>query len=139
MFFKHMDLGNSLNSLQMFFNFKMTVCHSCNLRQMRDAEYLMMLSDHCHLFRDFLCSSSTDIQYLISTNPGETLKPLGQIVSGGELSRIMLAIKAILADRDEIETLIFDEIDTGISGRTAQKVSEKMAKFTSRKFKSFNP
>ena len=68
-----------------------------------------------------------DIQYLISTNPGETLKPLGQIVSGGELSRIMLALKAILADRDEIETLIFDEIDTGISGRTAQKVSEKMA------------
>mgnify|MGYP000787308832 CR=1 FL=1 len=58
---------------------------------------------------------------------GETLKPLGQIVSGGELSRIMLALKAILADRDEIETLIFDEIDTGISGRTAQKVSEKMA------------
>ena len=68
-----------------------------------------------------------DIQYLISTNPGETLKPLGQIVSGGELSRIMLALKAILADRDQIETLIFDEIDTGISGRTAQKVSEKMA------------
>ena len=67
------------------------------------------------------------IQYQISTNPGERLKPLGEIVSGGELSRIMLAIKAILADRDEIETLIFDEIDTGISGRTAQKVSEKMA------------
>ena len=53
------------------------------------------------------------------------MKPLGRIVSGGELSRIMLAIKAILADRDQIETLIFDEIDTGISGRTAQKVSEK--------------
>ena len=68
-----------------------------------------------------------DIVYLISTNPGESLKPLGQIVSGGELSRIMLALKAILADRDQIETLIFDEIDTGISGRTAQKVSEKMA------------
>lgn len=68
-----------------------------------------------------------DVQYLISTNPGEALKPLGQIVSGGELSRIMLALKAILADKDQIETLIFDEIDTGISGRTAQKVSEKMA------------
>ena len=66
-------------------------------------------------------------EYMISTNPGEALKPLGQIVSGGELSRIMLALKAILADRDQIETLIFDEIDTGISGRTAQKVSEKMA------------
>lgn len=68
-----------------------------------------------------------DIEYRISTNPGESLKPLGKIVSGGELSRIMLALKAILADRDQIETLIFDEIDTGISGRTAQKVSEKMA------------
>lgn len=68
-----------------------------------------------------------DIEYQISTNPGEPLKPLGKIVSGGELSRIMLALKAILADRDQIETLIFDEIDTGISGRTAQKVSEKMA------------
>lgn len=68
-----------------------------------------------------------DVEYEISTNPGESLKPLGKIVSGGELSRIMLALKAILADRDQIETLIFDEIDTGISGRTAQKVSEKMA------------
>lgn len=68
-----------------------------------------------------------EIEYEISTNPGESLKPLGKIVSGGELSRIMLALKAILADRDQIETLIFDEIDTGISGRTAQKVSEKMA------------
>lgn len=68
-----------------------------------------------------------EVEYEISTNPGESLKPLGKIVSGGELSRIMLALKAILADRDRIETLIFDEIDTGISGRTAQKVSEKMA------------
>ena len=67
------------------------------------------------------------VEYEISTNPGERRKPLGQIVSGGELSRIMLAIKAILADKDQIDTLIFDEIDTGISGRTAQKVSEKMA------------
>lgn len=77
--------------------------------------------------KNYTDNGTDDIQYLISTNPGETLKPLGQIVSGGELSRIMLALKAILADRDEIETLIFDEIDTGISGRTAQKVSEKMA------------
>ena len=67
------------------------------------------------------------VEFMISTNPGESLKPLGKIVSGGELSRIMLAIKAILADKDQIDTLIFDEIDTGISGRTAQKVSEKMA------------
>ena len=55
------------------------------------------------------------------------MRPLARVVSGGELSRIMLAIKTILADKDETETLIFDEIDTGISGRTAQKVSEKLA------------
>lgn len=77
--------------------------------------------------QEFTDNGYDSIEYEISTNPGESVKPLGGIVSGGELSRIMLAIKAILADRDQIETLIFDEIDTGISGRTAQKVSEKMA------------
>ena len=77
--------------------------------------------------KEYTAGGFDDIEYEISTNPGESLKPLGKIVSGGELSRIMLAIKAILADRDQIETLIFDEIDTGIIGRTAQKVSEKMA------------
>lgn len=68
-----------------------------------------------------------EICFMISTNPGLPLRPLGSVASGGELSRIMLAIKAVMADKDEVETLIFDEIDTGISGRTAQKVSEKMA------------
>ena len=77
--------------------------------------------------KEFTDNGYDDIEYEISTNPGEDVKPLAKIVSGGELSRIMLALKAILADRDQIETLIFDEIDTGISGRTAQKVSEKMA------------
>ena len=66
-------------------------------------------------------------EFMISLNLGETLKPLTKIASGGELSRIMLAMKSVLADQDEIPTLIFDEIDTGISGRTAQMVSEKMA------------
>lgn len=66
------------------------------------------------------------ICFLISTNPGEPPKDLSQTASGGELSRIMLALKTVLADKDEIETLIFDEIDTGISGRTAWKVAEKM-------------
>lgn len=64
--------------------------------------------------------------FMISTNPGEELRPLSQVASGGELSRVMLALKTVLADKDEIETLIFDEIDTGISGKTAWKVSEKM-------------
>ncbi len=68
-----------------------------------------------------------DICFMISTNPGSPVKPLNEVASGGELSRIMLALKAVLADKDATETLIFDEIDVGISGRTAQKVSEKMA------------
>ena len=68
------------------------------------------------------------MEFLISTNPGlSTPRPLGEVASGGELSRIMLAIKTVLADTDDIPTLIFDEIDTGISGRTAQKVSERLS------------
>ncbi len=67
-----------------------------------------------------------DVEFLISTNPGEAVKPLAQIASGGELSRIMLAIKTVLASRDDIDTLIFDEIDAGISGKTAWKVSEQL-------------
>lgn len=65
-------------------------------------------------------------EFMISTNPGESVKALGKVASGGELSRIMLAIKTVMADADEIESLIFDEIDSGISGRTAQMVAEKM-------------
>ena len=67
-----------------------------------------------------------DVEFLISTNPGESLKPLSQVASGGELSRIMLAIKTVLAGKDDIDALIFDEIDTGISGRTAWRVSEQL-------------
>ena len=67
-----------------------------------------------------------EVTFLISVNPGEPVKPLANVASGGELSRIMLAFKTVLADKDDIQTLIFDEIDTGISGKTAWKVSEKM-------------
>ena len=70
------------------------------------------------------------IEFLISTNPGERLKPLSKIVSGGEMSRIMLAFKNILAFFDKIPTMIFDEIDTGISGRTGQIVGEKILKIS---------
>ena len=69
-----------------------------------------------------------EIEFRIAANPGEPLRPFSSVVSGGELSRIMLAIKALLADKDSTETLLFDEIDTGVSGRTAQKVAEKMAR-----------
>ena len=73
-------------------------------------------------------SGYDEVEFLISTNPGSSEpRPLGEVASGGELSRIMLAIKTVLADTDDIPTLIFDEIDTGISGRTAQKVSERLS------------
>ena len=68
-----------------------------------------------------------DVEFMISTNPGEDIKPLTNVASGGELSRIMLALKSVLARRDNIGTLIFDEIDTGISGKTAQLVADRMS------------
>ena len=67
------------------------------------------------------------IRFMISTNPGLPMRPVQEVASGGELSRIMLALKCVFVDKDKIPTLIFDEIDTGISGRTAQRVSEKLA------------
>ena len=75
---------------------------------------------------DYTANGIDAPEFLISTNPGEPLKPLSRVASGGELSRIMLGIKTIMAENDHIESLIFDEIDSGISGRTAQMVSEKM-------------
>ena len=83
--------------------------------------------------KTFREDGSDSVEYLISTNAGEKLKALQKVVSGGELSRIMLALKTILADKDDRDTLIFDEIDTGISGRTAQMVSEKMAQIAKKR------
>ena len=74
----------------------------------------------------YTVQGTDEVEFMISMNPGEPVKALGDVASGGELSRIMLAIKSVMAEKDQIETLIFDEIDVGISGRTAQKVSEKM-------------
>jgi len=78
-------------------------------------------------FNRYSANGIDEIQFYISTNTGQDMKPLSKIASGGEISRIMLAIKSILADTDHTDTLIFDEIDTGISGRTAQVVAEKMS------------
>ncbi len=72
-------------------------------------------------------NGADNIEFLISTNIGERPKPLSKIASGGELSRIMLAIKNVLSEKDEIGTLIFDEIDTGVSGRAAQKIALKLS------------
>lgn len=87
-----------------------------------DVNFTMEFKDN----QKYTANGIDEAEFLISTNPGEPLKPLGKVASGGELSRIMLAIKTILAESDQIETLIFDEIDAGISGRTAQMVAEKM-------------
>lgn len=76
--------------------------------------------------REFSSNGKDEIKFMISTNPGEALRPLNEVASGGELSRIMLGIKTIMASKDRIDTLIFDEIDTGISGKTAQLVAIRL-------------
>lgn len=75
---------------------------------------------------DWTADGKDKVEFLISANAGESLKPLAKIASGGEMSRVMLALKTVLVDADDIGTFIFDEIDTGVSGRTARKVGEKM-------------
>src|SRR6056297_1355778 len=77
--------------------------------------------------KDLAGDGIDDIEFMISPNPGEDLKPLAKIASGGELSRIMLAFKKIIAEIDKVDTLIFDEVDSGVGGKTAQKMAEKLA------------
>lgn len=91
--------------------------------QFQDPEFAVQITPRDHI----TAKGQDQVQFMIRTNVGEKLRPLDKIASGGEISRIMLAIKTVLAQRDEIPTLIFDEIDTGISGRTAQSVAEKLA------------
>lgn len=79
---------------------------------------------------EFSNSGKDDVEFLISTNLGELPKPLSKIASGGELSRIILAIKSVITGEKSAETLIFDEVDTGVSGKTAQKIGEKLYKMT---------
>jgi len=78
-----------------------------------------------------LSEDGTDaVEFLMSANVGETLRPIQKIASGGELSRIMLALKNVLAEQDSVMTMVFDEVDTGVSGRAAQRVAEKLAKLS---------
>jgi len=78
-------------------------------------------------------SGKDEVCFLLSTNPGEDLKAMSKIASGGELSRIMLAVKSVLSDTDTQSTMIFDEIDTGVSGRAAQKIAEKLSMLAKKK------
>ncbi len=81
----------------------------------------------CHFTQTDLSSNGIDqVAFYMSANIGETMKPLSKVASGGELARIMLAMKNVLAEQDQVQTLIFDEVDTGVSGRAAQKVAEKL-------------
>ena len=91
-----------------------------------EVEFVISMKD----LDKFTANGKDEAEFMISTNPGESVKSLSKVASGGELSRIMLAIKSVLAEKDAVDTLIFDEIDTGISGRTAQKVSEKLKKIS---------
>lgn len=90
--------------------------------EMKDARFHIQIDEK----NDWTADGKDKVEFLISANAGENLKPLAKIASGGEMSRVMLALKTVLVDADEIGTFIFDEIDTGVSGRTARKVGEKM-------------
>lgn len=90
--------------------------------EMKNAKFHIRIEEKA----DWSADGRDKVEFLISANAGESLKPLAKIASGGEMSRVMLALKTVLVDADEIGTFIFDEIDTGVSGRTAQKVGEKM-------------
>lgn len=90
--------------------------------EMKDARFHIRIEERA----DWTADGKDKVEFLISANAGENLKPLAKIASGGEMSRVMLALKTVLVDADEIGTFIFDEIDTGVSGRTARKVGEKM-------------
>ena len=81
----------------------------------------------CQFAETDLTSNGADaVAFYMSANAGEALKPMSKVASGGELARIMLAMKNVLAEKDQVNTLIFDEVDTGVSGRAAQKVAEKL-------------
>ncbi len=90
--------------------------------EMKDAKFHIQIEEKA----DWTADGKDKVEFLISANAGESLKPLAKIASGGEMSRVMLALKTVLVDADDIGTFIFDEIDTGVSGRTARKVGEKM-------------
>ena len=82
---------------------------------------------------DYTKNGADSVEFMISPNPGEPMKPLEKIASGGELSRIMLAVKTILSDGDDVDTLVFDEIDTGVSGSAAEKIAQKLFRLAEKK------
>lgn len=104
-------------------NFTAEVCDNLKFMDMSGVEFIVDIKE-----AKYSKTGCDQIEFLISANAGESVKPLYKVASGGELSRIMLAIKSIIADKDSVDTLIFDEIDTGISGRVASKVAVQLRK-----------
>jgi DNA repair protein RecN (Recombination protein N) len=103
-------------------SFENQVCQALSFMDMNGVRFIVQINEG-----KYSKTGRDNIEFLISANAGETVKPLYKVASGGELSRIMLAIKGIIADKDNVETLIFDEIDTGISGKTSRKIGVKLS------------
>ena len=101
--------------------FTQGVCNALSFMDMSGVEFLVNINKG-----RYSKTGCDEIEFFISTNAGESIKPLHKVASGGELSRIMLAIKSVIANKDSVETLIFDEIDSGISGRAALKVARQL-------------
>ena len=101
--------------------FENRVCEELSFLDMPDVRFIVSIKP-----ASYSSKGADDIEFLISANAGEEPKPLAKIASGGELSRIMLAIKNVISAKDDIGTLIFDEIDSGVSGRAAQKIALKL-------------
>ena len=105
--------------------FENDVCEALSFMDMNSVRFIVQIEEG-----KYSKVGKDNIEFLISANAGESVKPLYKVASGGELSRIMLAIKGIIADKDNVDTLIFDEIDTGISGRAASKVAVQLRKLS---------
>ena len=105
--------------------FENDVCEALSFMDMNSVRFIVQIEEG-----KYSKVGKDSIEFLISANAGESVKPLYKVASGGELSRIMLAIKGIIADKDNVDTLIFDEIDTGISGRAASKVAVQLRKLS---------
>ena len=119
------DAGNRLTNSRRKAadDFAKQVCENLRFMDMQSVDFIVDIKDS-----RYSKTGKDSVEFLISANAGESVKPLSKVASGGELSRIMLAIKSIIADKDDVDTLIFDEIDTGISGRAASKVAVQLKK-----------
>ena len=120
------EIGMKIHNLRELYSNKLANEINNNLQEleMKNAK----INIHIDLQEDFLENGKDKVEFFISTNVGEDEKELIKIASGGEMSRIMLAIKTVIANSDKIPVLIFDEIDTGISGKASNKVAEKLSK-----------